>query len=610
MAAVGDKMLDRGAIPTWLDRCGPFLCALFVGSGLLLLQTLIGGRRLLFLFPGLALIGIAALIGAAIFVRSKARPDFYCLCATGLFCAYLLLRALASPAYFARADLFSVVGALLVYTLTATVITSTSLRSSIIAALLGFALLHVLIGFIQFNRGDNFMLISFLQRADYGQRASGFYVCPNHLAGLLEVLGIFGISFVCWSRWPMWVKLLIAYATAVCYVGLALTGSRGGYLSAIASILVFGGLSLITIRAAHRRRWWKHGVAGVAAVALLLTTGGVLIRQSGFLRQRAGNIVDTKNMRVELWRAAMQQWRLQPIVGTGSGTYRFYGRQFREKDMQNDPIDVHNDYLHLLCEYGIVGAAAFLFFFGAHMRQGFRNVRHSVRAIAAGGRAPQSNRLAISLGALAAIAAYVVHSVFDFNLHIPANAALMAFVFGLVANPGSAYRSGPSPSRLFVVPRLATAFLGAILLIQCVRLFPGEYYAERARIALRDEDPATSIAFANKAIDYERRNPEPFFYLGRALIARANQSDQPTNRAISYQPAATAFEEAQRLAPLDGTYPLSLAFAYDEMERFADAEMMYAVARSRDPSSMAVAQLYRAHLESWQRISSGGNSPL
>ncbi|MGZ4983035.1 MAG: O-antigen ligase family protein [Chthoniobacterales bacterium] len=593
-----------------LARSGPFLCALFVTSGLLLLQTFIGGRVLLFLFPGLALIGIGTLIGVAMFVRSKARPDLYCLCATGVFCAYLLLRALASPAYFARPDLFSIIGAVLVYTLTATIITSSSIRAAIITALLGFGLVHVLIGFLQFNRGDNFMLLSFLQRADYGQRASGFYVCPNHLAGLLEVLGIFGISFVCWSRWPMWSKLLLAYATAVCYVGLALTGSRGGYLSTIASVLVFGALSLVILRAAHRRSWWKYGAIGLAAIALLLTTGSVVIRQSGFLSQRAGNIADTKNMRVELWRAALKQWRLEPVLGTGSGTYRFYGRQFREKDMQNDPIDVHNDYLHLLCEYGLIGAAGFLIFFAAHLRQGFRSVRHSVRAVASGGHAVQSNRLAITLGALAAIAAYVVHSIFDFNLHIPANAALLAFVFGLVANSGNGHRSKVSEVTTFFIPRLTMAALGTILLIQCVRLFPGEYYGERARVALRDEDPATSIFFAKKALEFERRNPELLFYLGRSIIALANQSDQPTDRINSYQPAAAAFEEAQRLAPLDVTYPLTLAFTYDEMGRFADAESMYSVARSCDPSSLAVAQLYRAHLQSWKRISAGENSPL
>ncbi len=600
--------MDRADIPGWIHECGAFLCAFFATAGLLLLQALIGGRRLLFLYPGLALIGIATLIGVAMTRRSRARPDFFCLCATGIFCGYILLRGLASPAYFARLDLFSVVGATLVYGLTAIVITSSATRSMIIAALLGFALVHVFIGFIQFNRGDNFMLISFLQRSDYEQRASGFYVCPNHLAGLLEVLGIFGISFICWSRWPVWAKLLLAYATAVCYVGLALTGSRGGYLSAIASIVVFAALSLIVLRAAHRRRWWKYAAVGAAGVTLLLITGSVVMQRSSFLTARAGNIIDTKNMRIELWHAALEQWRLQPIVGTGSGTYRFYGRQFREKDMQNDPVDVHNDYLHLLCEYGIVGALGFLLLFGAHMRKGFRNVRHSIRSITSGGRNLLSNRLAISLGALSAIAAYVVHSIFDFNLHIPANAALMAFVFALVANPENPHRLEASRPAPFAAPRLILAFLGIILLIQCIRLFPGEYYAERARVALRDEDPATSIKFAHKALEFEQRNPDPFFYLGRAIIALANRSEQPIDRTASYEPAATAFEKAQQLAPMDGTYTLSLAFTFDEMGRFADAESIYAIARSQDPNSEAVAQLYKAHRRSWERANAGGAS--
>ncbi len=589
----------------WFHRSGAFFCALLLSCGLVLLQAFIGGRVLLFLFPGLALIAAAALVGAALSTRPKARPDIFCLGATGIFCGYVLVRAFASPSYFARPDLFSVAGALAVYGLTATVITSSSIRSGIIAALLGFALVHVIVGFIQFNRGDNFMLISFLQRADYGQRASGFYVCPNHLAGLLEVLGIFGISFVCWSRWPVWAKLLLAYASAVCYVGLVLTGSRGGYLSAMASIAVFAGLSLIILRAAHRGHWWKYATAAVVGVALLLTTGTLLIRRSNFLTERAGNIVDTKNMRVQLWRAALQQWRLQPIVGTGSGTYRFYGRQFRDKEVQTDPVDVHNDYLHLLCEYGIVGALGFVLFFGAHARQGFHNVRHSTRSIASGGRHLFSNRLAISLGALSAIAAYVVHSIFDFNLHIPANAALMAFVFALVANPENMHRLQKARPAPFAPPRVTLAILGLVLLIQSLRLLRGEYYSECARVALRDEDPANSIKFAHKALEFDQRNPEPFFYLGRAIIALANRSEQPIDRAAAYQPATNAFEKARQLAPMDGTYALSLAFAYDEMGRFADAESTYAIARTQDPNSQAVAQLYDAHRRMWERANVG-----
>src|SRR6202008_2517167 len=135
--------------------------------------------------------------------------------------------------------------ALLVYFFTACIFTEAKRRIWFICFLILLAMVHVGIGALQFRDGNNFMLIPFLQRFDYGRRASGFYVCPNHLAGALEVLGIFGTSLVCWSRFPTWSKLLIGYATAVCYAGVLLTGSRGGYASTIASLFVFAVLSLI-----------------------------------------------------------------------------------------------------------------------------------------------------------------------------------------------------------------------------------------------------------------------------------------------------------------------------------------------------------------------------
>ena len=92
---------------------------------------------------------------------------------------------------------------MIVYFLTSCILTSAKARIWIMACLLLAALAHVLVGAIQVRNGNNFMPISFLQRFDYGRRASGFYVCPNHLAGLLEVLGIFGLSMVCWSRWGL-----------------------------------------------------------------------------------------------------------------------------------------------------------------------------------------------------------------------------------------------------------------------------------------------------------------------------------------------------------------------------------------------------------------------
>src|SRR5205085_9096902 len=87
-------------------------------------------------------------------------------------------------------------------------------------------------------------------------------------------------------------------------------------------------------------------------------------------------------------------------------------------------------------EYGIVGGVLFLLFLAAHLHHGWRNFQRLGPRRVAISRNLASYSLALNLSALAAVAAYMVHSVVDFNLHIPANALLMAFVFGLLANPG------------------------------------------------------------------------------------------------------------------------------------------------------------------------------
>jgi len=426
------------------------------------------------------------------------------------------------------------------------------------------------------------------------------------LAGLLEVLGIFGLSLTWWSRWPSWARVFVGYLAGICYVGLILAGSRGGYLSAAVSLILFVGFSLVVLRSGGTTLLVRFGGSGLILLTAAAVAAGLFIHQSPHLRERVNNLVSDDG-RLDLWRAAIEQWKLQPLLGTGSDTYRFYGRQFRAERNQTDSPYVHNDYLQLLCEYGLIGVGGFLLFFGSHLRQAWRSfVRLGPERLAAGGW-PLSDRLALNIGASCAIGAYIVHSAVDFNLHIPANVLLLAFAFGVVAEPGISQTSEipqVPPSRL---PQLATGMLGAILLLQCGRLLPGEYYAERARTALRDEDPSSAILFAHKALAWEQRNPYIFFYLGRASGALARRTDSAEERAAYYGGALAAFDSARRLSPLDGTYALDMAHTYDKMGRFVEAEWMYDVARSRDPRSITIAQLYQTHLESW---ANEGRAPL
>ena len=566
-----------------------------------LIQVLIGGTRLLFSLPAYGLLAIAGILTVFILRRPKPEPSQICLISAALFFGYILVRALFSPVdYIARPDIYSVLGGLVVYLLVATVITDPKQRMWLLLFLLALAVVHVAIGAVQFRFGQNFMLIPFLQRYDYGRRASGFYVCPNHLAGLLEVLGIFGLSVVCWSRWPVWAKLLIAYAVGICYLGLILTGSRGGYLSTTASILVFALLSLVILRRASKSLFWKVG--GLSLVVALVIGAAVFfsVRKSDYLTGRAQNVFETSNMRIDLWKAAHEQWKLRPLWGTGAETYLYYGRFFRTDRMQMDPVKVHNDYIQLLAEYGLVGVGLFGVFLGIHLWNGWRNFQRLGPKRVAVSRNLASNGMALIIGAIAAVASYIIHSIFDFNLHIPANVLLLAFVFGILANPGRAREDLPQAPKSLVLWRLALPLIGLVLIIQCARLLPGEYFAERSRTALRDGQPLSAIFFAVRGLEVEKNNPNLFDYLGSARIEHGDSMSDPSARESFYLSAITAFQNGHALSPQDQNFSVELGFAYDGLGRFAEAEWMFNEALALDPKSVSIKKYYEAHLEQWR----------
>lgn len=576
------------------------VAALLLGS-LGFLQTLYSEKELLSALIAYAIIALAAVIGFSIL--SPARGNVACLATVVLFATYIVLRALTSPdAYAARADLYLTLGALLVYMIAAAVLPSGAMRNTIIGALLIFGVVHVMVSVVQAGIAHNYsFLIPTLTDARRTTRGAGLYVNPDHLAGLLELVGILGLSLTCWSRWPHWSRVVLAYLTGACYVGLASTGSRGGYLSAAASLVVFAGFSFLALRAGGSTRFLRYGSIGFALLAAGIAATSLLVHQTPALQERAANTFTVDTGRLDIWQAALAQWKLNPVFGTGSGTFLFYGREFRPESFQADPIDVHNDYLHLLCEYGVVGGILFLTFLFAHVRAGLRTFNEFGPRRVETGTLLRSNRLALSIGALSAIAAYGVHSAFDFNMHIPANALPVAFVFGILANSG---REESVDSRATVVAsttRIAALAVALILLVQAVRLIPGEYYAEQANAALREEYPEATIVFAQKALKLEQQNPYIFFYLGRAFRAAARDEQDESSRTELYERSLAAFDRARHLSPLDGTYPLDMALIYDALGRFAEAEWMFYLARTRDPRSETVKGLYRTHLDLWAK---------
>ncbi|MDQ6860748.1 MAG: O-antigen ligase family protein [Verrucomicrobiota bacterium] len=567
------------------------------------IHVLIGGTRLVFSLPSYIAIGVAGSILLFCLRTAKPAPCRVCLIVTALAFAYLLGRAVFSPVpYIARSDLYMMLACLVVYFAFSLILTANTGRMLFMIGLLLLGMIDVGIGAIQFRDGNNFMLISWLQRYDYGARASGFYVCPNHLAGMLEVVGVIALSIACWSRWPLWAKLLIGYVAAIAYVGIVLTGSRGGYLSAGASLLTFAILSLIVLRHTTAKLFWKVFVVG----AVIAVIGGVAVTaavsRSHYLANRAQTVIDTENIRRDLWDAALRQWHVSPIIGTGSATYLYYGRFFRNSGMQRDPVYVHNDYLHLLAEYGIIGVAAIALVIGFHARRGLRSfARLGAKRVAVAEKI-FSNGLALNIGALCAVAAYSVHEALDFNLHIPANAILLAFVFAILANDGVVRDRGAlQVSPTDTMWRVALGGLAILLGVQSARMLPGEYFAERARTAVRDNQPALAIRNVTRGLDYDPQNPDLYYHLGDARVQLAEGFDDAAAASSFYAGAIDAFTQARSIAPQEVTYALELASTLDSAQRFPEAEWIFEEALQLDPKSETLRGYYNGHLELWGR---------
>src|SRR5262249_6545338 len=117
-------------------------------------------------------------------------------------------------------------------------------------------------------------------------------------------------------------------------------------------------------------------------------------------------------VRGEIWRDTWTMIRHNPLMGVGLGAYETaYPTYALDSGMQGVVAEAHNDYLQILADAGVIGAGLALWFIIALFR-----------AIARGVRSPNPLTAAIALGGGAGLFGLLLHSFFDFNLHLPSHA--------------------------------------------------------------------------------------------------------------------------------------------------------------------------------------------
>jgi O-antigen ligase len=328
----------------------------------------------------------------------------------GLFAigsAQLVLRATPYP-FLTRVELLKLAAYFLLFFLATQVFRRRNELMSLVWFLILLCFTVSLLGIAQhFASGSKLYGVRTLAA---GGDPFGPFVNRNHFAGFVELTLPAGLALMIFRGLRRDMIPLTGLLIIIPIGAMILSGSRGGIISFAFEVAVLSLLSRFR-KAAERPRRMTLTIVGFAALALIAWLGaGRAIEK--FSTLHPGDIALSR--RASMARSAANIFFDHPMTGTGLGSLvAVYPRY--ETSYDGLIVDhVHNDYMELLAEMGILGGLCGLAFLWIL----FREARHTFAA-----EQGHFSR-AVHAGAITAVCGLLLHSLVDFNLHIPSNAVL------------------------------------------------------------------------------------------------------------------------------------------------------------------------------------------
>ncbi len=232
-------------------------------------------------------------------------------------------------------------------------------------------------------------------------------------------------------------RLLFITAIVIMGVALLLSGSRGGFVALLAEGVL---LVIITTRNRSKGHLILKGVLALVLIGLIIF-GAILIGGESSLT-RIAESASSDNItsdRTHIWAVTLDVIKSNLPFGAGMGAF---GMAYTPHDTMNGMGRVeqaHNDYLEVLATAGIVGliiGLSFLVFF-------FRTALKNIKTL-------NLYRRGVAVGAFAGCFAILVHSIFDFVLHITAISLMFLTLLSLLIVSG---RSNSDDQEIFIRQR-------------------------------------------------------------------------------------------------------------------------------------------------------------
>jgi putative inorganic carbon (hco3(-)) transporter len=233
------------------------------------------------------------------------------------------------------------------------------------------------------------------QQVSEAARVTGWLADPNHFAGFLvlviPILVAAGIALE-----PRWLTIPTGLLALALVLALLATLSRSGWLGLLAGMVVLSGLL-----PGRRVRL----LAVTAAIIVVVLLAGLAVPIAARLAPHSTGPWEMLASRMRVWTVAFTLFSQHPLFGIGVGNFAQYYPAYDAYPV--GVLHAHNILLNMAVERGLLGLAGFVAVCVALATALVRGWRWATTPL----------DRAIAAGMIAALCAYLVHSMLDVSYY-------------------------------------------------------------------------------------------------------------------------------------------------------------------------------------------------
>ncbi|MBA2124425.1 hypothetical protein B9J78_05795 [bacterium Unc6] len=400
--------------------------------------------------------------------------------------------------------------------------------------------------YVRLHHKELLQNVNLMARLMQNRVFSTFVHAPAFAGYLVLMLPVVGIAVFSFDSFFKRFKVLWIFILLISVYVLLLTFSKGGWIVAPISLLLFFILM-----------GWKQILKFKVWILVFLSV--VFIILSGFLLWKKPSDMPgvyryyrSAQVRIEYWRVGFLMFKDRPILGFGPGTFGAVFPTYKSLEGEETQL-AHNSFVQVASECGIVGLVMFSLIWAVFLFKGFSIAK--------------KNGI-LGIGLYTSIFAFIFHGMGDFNLYVPGIVFLVFLLLGIFARL--------EERKTFTIntkPKDIINFLGCLsiiifLIFILIRPMLGEIIYETVinpiDRSLKLQDFNLAISRIKIAISYDPLRADYHFALAQIYERQFDigvQTEKRADRTLAEQ-ALKAYKQAVRLDPYMPFYHFALGRMY------------------------------------------------